>query len=64
MNNYSANLVSWCDQNGCRLTVMSPVSVYESIALLSPSQPQNAGPRFCQLCGSPRFVCVIYVSLK
>lgn len=59
MNNYGANPVSCCDQNGHRLTVMSPVCVYESNALLSPSQPQNAGLRFCQLCGSPR-LCVLY----
>lgn len=61
MNNYSANPVSWCDQNGHRLTVMSPVCVYESNALLSPSQPQNvvgfasyvAVPALCVLCTLP-----------
>lgn len=59
MNNCSASPVSWCDQNGHRLTVMSPVCVYESNALCSPSQPQNAGYRFCQLCGSLA-LCVLY----
>lgn len=61
-NAHNNHLQRQTSHNGQRRTAGSPVCVYVSNGLRSPSRPQNTGRWFCQLCGS--FVCFIYASLK